>query len=60
VPLLPSSRMPMIAGWATPAEFSWLPPKRPWSLSTRPMAASSAQSMWQLGSAELIKVAALR
>jgi hypothetical protein len=60
VPFDPSSGMPMMPGWATPAESSWLPPNRAWLLSTRPMAPTSGQSRWQEGSAALISLAAWR
>ncbi len=39
----PSSGGPKMPGVATPSELSTLPPNRPWSDSTRPIAATSAQ-----------------
>ena len=45
-------------GVATPSALSTLPPKRPWSDSTRPIAATSGQDRWQSGSASAITASA--
>src|SRR4051794_24316287 len=45
-------------GWATPSASRLLPLVRPWSDSTRPIAAISCQERWQLLSAELMTVSA--
>src|SRR4051812_20274502 len=44
---VPSSTGPRIGGADSPSVYSLAPPKRPWLDSTRPMAASSDQSMSQ-------------
>ena len=56
----PLSSGPRISGRETPSDPSWEPPKRPWFDSTRPMAASSVQEIWQLGSVFAITFSALR
>ena len=54
----PVSRGPRIAGCTTPSAVIKAPPKRPWLLSTWPIAAISCQVRWQEGSAWRITVSA--
>ena len=54
----PVSRGPRIAGCTTPSAVIRAPPKRPWLLSTWPIAAISCQVRWQDGSAWRITVSA--
>src|SRR4051812_46130140 len=58
VPFLPVSATPKMPGRATPLSSRLLPLVRPWSDSTRPIAATSCQGRWQVLSAELMTVSA--
>ncbi len=55
---VPSSGMPKMPGRAMPLASRWLPLVRPWSDSTRPMAATSCHGRLQVLSAALITVSA--
>jgi hypothetical protein len=56
----PSGRTPTMPGVATPSSSRELPPMRPWSDSTRPIAAISSHRRWQEASAALLSVSARR
>ena len=58
VEFLPLSAMPKMPGSATPSSVRVLPLARPWSDSTRPIAATSCHGRLQEGSAELMTVSA--
>src|SRR6478735_7187276 len=58
VPSAPLSGGPKMPGCATPWASRVLPLVRPWSDSTRPIAATSCHERWQAASAELMTVSA--
>ncbi len=60
VPREPSSAMPTMPGRATPSVPSRLPPNEPWADSTRPIAATRAQSRWHDGSPAASSCSAFR